>query len=39
MKYKNGLYMCHLQLGGLNGIYKRVSFLVLKSFYCYIEGV
>ncbi len=39
MRYKNGLYMCNLQFASLAGIHKRVSFLVLKSFTGYVEGV
>jgi hypothetical protein len=39
MRYRNGLYLCHFQLGCLSGIYKRVSFLVIKSFNAYLEGV
>ncbi len=39
MRYKNGLYMCNLQFGSLTGIYKKVSFLVLKAFTGYVEGV
>lgn len=39
MRYKNGLYMVHLHFDSLNGIYKRVSFLLLQAFSGYLEGV
>jgi hypothetical protein len=39
MRYRNGLYMLHLQFDSLNAIYKRVSFLLLQAFSGYLEGV
>jgi hypothetical protein len=39
MRYRNGLYMLHLQCESLNGIYKRVSFLLLQALSGYLEGV
>jgi hypothetical protein len=32
LHYKNGLYMCHLQLDLVHGIFKRMLFLVIKDF-------
>ena len=36
MRYKNGLYMLHLQFDCLNAIYKRVSFLLLQAISGYL---
>lgn len=36
MRYKNGLYMLHLQFDCLNAIYKRVSFLLMQAFSGYL---
>ena len=30
--YKNGLYMCHLKLDTMHGIFKRMLFLIVKDF-------
>jgi hypothetical protein len=39
MRYKNELYMLHLHFDLLNGIYKRVSFILLQAFSGYLEGI
>lgn len=37
--YKNGLYMLHIQLEHIHGIFKRMIFLAIKDFQVFLEGL